>query len=79
MTSDAIRALRTQLDGAIPPEGLTSVLTEEQLHALAAAIGAARTRQAAELETSIRRALAIVPAPLRPSVRRIVFQESDPA
>lgn len=66
----AIRALTAQLDQT-PPSGLRA-LTDEQLLDLAAAVEAARHRQAAALAEAGDRALGRIPRPLRGPVRRVV-------
>ena len=69
-TDAAIRALRTQL-GQTPPSGLRA-LTDEQVLDLAAAVEAARHRQAASLAEASDRALGRIPRVLRGPVRKVV-------
>ena len=66
----AIGALTAQL-GQTPPSGLRA-LTDEQLLDLAAAVEAARHRQAASLAEAANRALGRIPRLLRGPVRKIV-------
>ncbi|GGO90683.1 hypothetical protein GCM10011584_23040 [Nocardioides phosphati] len=65
----AAASLAHQL-GAEPPTGLS--LSEADTGQLAALIKEARRAQGAELEASLRKALEIVPRPLRGTVRKVV-------
>jgi len=70
VASDAFTALSAQLRGHVP-DGLRE-LSEAELSELAAAVAAARHRQAAALAEAGERALSHIPRLLRGPVKRIV-------
>lgn len=70
MEQDGLAALASQLRDT-PPEGLGQ-LAERDLHHLADAIRAARTRQAAALDAAGESAFRYVPRLLRGPIRRVL-------
>jgi hypothetical protein len=71
MTSDAHRALESELGGRLP-DGLHT-LKDAELADLADRLRTTKERQSAALEAAIEEALGIVPRLVRGSVRKVLF------
>ena len=67
MARDAADALSRALDAPIPPE--FEALSDEHLHALAAALVAACEHRTEALSTAVTASLRLIPALLRPAVK----------